>query len=96
VTAYVTCIYLQLFDEQRIMEYRQQAHPLVAAYGGRVIVRPGELQVVEGPQAEYMIVTEWDDVAAAKAWYNSPEYQSARKLREGAAQVQVIITEGAQ
>tara|TARA_R110001592_G_scaffold357416_1_gene660646 strand:+ start:231824 stop:232120 length:297 start_codon:yes stop_codon:yes gene_type:complete len=95
VAAYVIFIYLQVFDEQRILEYRQQAHPTVAAYGGRVIVRPAALQVMEGPEAEYMIVTAWDDMAAAQAWYNSPEYQRARKLREGAAQVQVIITAGA-
>jgi len=94
VTAYVIFIYLQVFDEQRILAYRQQAHPTVAAFGGRVVVRPGTQQVMEGPQAQYMIVTQWDDMAAAQAWYNSPEYQRARELREGAAQVQVIITEG--
>lgn len=95
MTAYIIFIYLQVFDEQKVLEYRQQAHPTVAAYGGSVLVRPGTQQVMEGPPAQYMIVTQWDNMAAAQAWYNSPEYQSARKLREGAAQVQVIMTEGA-
>ena len=92
MTVYVISTYLQVFDEQRVLEYRKLAHPTVTAHGGRVVVRPAALQVLEGPPAEYVIVTEWADMSSAQAWYNSPEYQQARKLREGAAQVQVIIT----
>jgi uncharacterized protein (DUF1330 family) len=66
----------------------------VAEYGGRVLVRPGEVQVLEGAPSSYLIVTEWDNMEAALTWYHSPEYQLACKLREGAAEVQVIVTDG--
>jgi len=95
MTAYVIFNYLQVFDEQRILEYRKQAHPTVAEYGGRVLIRPGEIHLLEGTPCNYLIVTEWDNMEAALAWYHSPEYQLACKLREGAAEVQVIVSEGA-
>ncbi|MFK7733682.1 MAG: DUF1330 domain-containing protein [Pseudomonadales bacterium] len=94
MTAYVIFNYLQVHDEQRIIAYRQQAHPTVALHGGRVIIRPGALDNREGVPSQYLIVTEFDDLTAARNWYDSDEYQQARKLREGAADVQVIITEG--
>lgn len=95
MSAYVIFNYLQVYNEERILEYRKQAHPTVAEYGGRVKVRPGELQVLEGAASRYMIITEFDDVTAARNWYDSPEYQLARKIRETAADVQVIIVAGA-
>lgn len=95
MAAYVIFNYLQVHDEEAILAYRQQAHPLVAEFGGKVHVRPGPLEVVEGPPTSYLIITEFDNLAKAETWYHSPEYQAARKLREGAADVQVIIAEGA-
>jgi uncharacterized protein (DUF1330 family) len=95
MTAYVIFNYLEVFDEQRILEYRQQAHPTVAEYGGRVLIRPVTPEVMEGDSSQYLIVTEWDDMEAARSWYRSPEYQVARKLREHAARVQVMIVDGA-
>jgi uncharacterized protein (DUF1330 family) len=94
MSAYVIFNYLQVYDEAKILEYRKQAHPTVAEYGGRVRVRPGELNMLEGPTSQYMIITEFDDLQAAQAWYDSPEYQLARKIREGAADVQVLIAPG--
>jgi uncharacterized protein (DUF1330 family) len=42
-----------------------------------------------------LVVIEFADRAAAEAWYNSPEYQAARKLREGAAIGTFIAVDGA-
>tara|TARA_R110002110_G_scaffold205066_1_gene416720 strand:+ start:120386 stop:120673 length:288 start_codon:yes stop_codon:yes gene_type:complete len=95
MAAYVIFNYLQVFDEEKILAYRKQAHPTVAEYGGSVVIRPGPLEVKEGREVAYMIVTEWPDMDAANAWYHSPEYQLARKIREDAADVQVIIAQGA-
>jgi uncharacterized protein (DUF1330 family) len=41
------------------------------------------------------VVTEFPDVEAAKKFYNSPEYQAARKHRLGAAEFHMIVVEGA-
>ncbi len=94
MTAYVIFNYLEIFDEQKVLEYRKRAHPTVEEFGGLVVIRPGALQVMEGQSTEYLIATQWDSMEAALRWYNSPQYQSAHKLREDAARVQVIIAEG--
>jgi uncharacterized protein (DUF1330 family) len=38
-----------------------------------------------------MVISEWPDRDAAKTFWNSPEYAEARKLREGVADVQVLL-----
>ena len=94
MTTYVIFNYLQVFDEARIKAYRERAHPLVARFGGRLVIRPGALRVLEGRPSEYLIVTAWDTLDAALNWYHSADYQEARKLRDGAADVQVIFANG--
>ena len=39
-------------------------------------------------------MVKFDSVDSAKAMYNSPEYQAARKKREGAADFNMIVVEG--
>jgi uncharacterized protein (DUF1330 family) len=39
-------------------------------------------------------VLEFDTVEQAKAWYDSPEYQAARRAREGAMLMKALVIEG--
>jgi uncharacterized protein (DUF1330 family) len=41
-----------------------------------------------------MVISKWPDRAAIKAFWNSPEYAEAKKLREGLADVQVLVIDG--
>jgi len=38
-----------------------------------------------------MVISEWPDRAAVDAFWNSPEYQVAKKLRENIADCQVLV-----
>jgi uncharacterized protein (DUF1330 family) len=40
------------------------------------------------------VVLEFEDLAAARRWYESEAYQEARKLREGAARLRVVAVQG--
>ena len=42
-----------------------------------------------------MVVIEFDSFDAAKAYAFSPEYAAARKLREGAGHLDIVVVEGA-
>jgi uncharacterized protein (DUF1330 family) len=67
----------------------------VAAGGGRFVVRGGELAVLEGDWSPKRIVMlEFEDLEAAKRFYDSPAYQEAKKLRDGAASLNMIAVEG--
>ena len=75
--------------------YRPLAGASVAQYGGRFVVRGGKAELVEGSQEPARIVViEFADTAAAKRWYNSPEYQEALKIRLANSTGRVILVEG--
>jgi uncharacterized protein (DUF1330 family) len=40
------------------------------------------------------VVIEFPSLARAQAFYDSPEYVAARKLREGAGEAQFVVVEG--
>ena len=67
----------------------------IAKNGGKFLVRGGPVITMEGDDdSRRVVVLEFDDVAAAKAFYDSPEYREARAARKNAADFQMIIVEG--
>ena len=75
--------------------YGQAAAKLVGQFGGEyVVVAPGA-ELLEGSLEGYssVAISKWPDKATALAFWNSPEYAEAKKLREGAADVEVILVE---
>jgi uncharacterized protein (DUF1330 family) len=82
-------------DPEQYERYKAASPGAVAAGGGRFIVRGGELAVLEGDwEPSRLVVLEFDDLDAAKAFYESEEYAAARKLREGAATLRMVAVEG--
>jgi uncharacterized protein (DUF1330 family) len=75
--------------------YRPLAGASIAQYGGKFVVRGGKAELIEGTQEPARIVViEFADTAAAKRWYNSPEYQEALKIRLANSKGRVILVEG--
>ena len=82
-------------DPEQYEQYKAASPGAVAAGGGRFVVRGGELAVLEGDWSPKRIVMlEFEDLEAAKRFYDSPAYQEAKKLREGAASLNMIAVEG--
>lgn len=78
-----------------IQGYGAAAGKLVAQFGGRYLLRGPGAELLEGDFGDgaSMVISEWPDKAAARAFWNSPEYAEAKKLREGIADVQVLLIE---
>jgi len=82
-------------DLERYEQYKAASPAAIAAGGGRFRVRGGELVVLEGDwQPSRLVVLEFEDLAAAKRWYESGVYQEAKKLREGAAHLRMVAVQG--
>ena len=82
-------------DPEQYEQYKAASPGAVAAGGGRFVVRGGELAVLEGDwHPSRLVVLEFEDLEAAKRWYESETYQEAKKLREGAARLNVVAVEG--
>ncbi len=77
--------------------YGKAASDLVARFGGRYILRGPGAELLEGEFGDgaSIVISEWPDKAAALAFWNSPEYADAKALRQGIADVQVVLIEAA-
>ncbi len=84
-----------IHDPEQYELYKQAAPGAVTAGGGRFVARGGELAVLEGDwQPKRLVLLEFEDLAAAKRFYDSPEYQQAKRLREGAADLKMVAVQG--
>ena len=82
-------------DPEQYARYREASPDAVHSGGGRFVVRGGELAVLEGDWSpSRLVVLEFPDLEAAKRWYDSPEYEEAKRLREGAANLRMVAVQG--
>ena len=76
-------------------EYRAQVPAVIAAYGGRYLVRGGACEVLEGSGGTgRRVVLEFPSMAKLKAFWESPEYGPLRALRERNADSHIVAVEG--
>jgi uncharacterized protein (DUF1330 family) len=82
-------------DPDQYELYKAQAAPAVAAHGGAYIARGGAIDVLEGdtPRGRTVIL-EFPTMQAARQWYDSDEYQTARALRENAGRASAYVVDG--
>jgi uncharacterized protein (DUF1330 family) len=86
---------VEVTDWDKYNEYLKVGPGTIAQYGGRFIARNGEKATLEGPEeTRRMIILEFPSLAKAKAWYNSKEYQDAKKLRAGASIGSLVAIDG--
>lgn len=82
-------------DSAGYEEYKKQGAPTILAYGGKPLARGGKVEVWEGNwQPKRMVMLKFKNVEEAKKWWNSSEYQQAKKLRHKAALANVVLLEG--
>ena len=80
---------------EQLKAYQQTAPAIVAQYKGKFIVRGGNSMVLEGTsEPGRIVVLEFPNLADAEAFYRSPEYSAAKKLRDGIADFEMIAVEG--
>lgn len=86
---------VRIFDRPAMQRYMSEAPATVAAFGGRYLVRGGDVQALEGAwEHERMVVVEFPDKAAALAWYESDLYRPLRELRQSSAEAVILLADG--
>ncbi len=82
-------------DEAALGAYAGKAIPTIMQSGGKPIVVERNAEVIEGTwHGQQTIIIEFESVDAAKAWYNSPEYQAIIGERHAAADSNAVIVGG--
>ena len=75
-------------------EYQQGAGPTLAAAGGELVSFDVAAETIEGtPPGPQTVVIKFESTEAAKAWYNSPEYQAVVGKRLEATEGFAVIAQ---
>ncbi|HEX8068495.1 MAG TPA: DUF1330 domain-containing protein [Pyrinomonadaceae bacterium] len=86
---------IEVQDKERYETYKQMVPPTLAAYGGRFLVRGGEVESLEGEWLpKRLVILEFPSAERAKAWWSSAEYAEAKALRQATARSQMILVAG--
>ncbi len=80
-------------DPEGFQTYMKAVAPTMNVGIGILSVEP-RAEVLEGEWTGQTIVMEFESVQAARDWYHSDEYQAAAKLRQAAADCNVVILRG--
>lgn len=86
---------IEITDPEEYRSYAQQTQATVDKYGGKFLVRGGQLETIEGDwQANRVVIIEFPSVEQAKVWYNSPEYTAIAGIRQHSTVSRIILVQG--
>lgn len=85
--------HVDVTDEAAYAEYIKVASVQIPAHGGKFIARGGAFEQFEGRAYPRNVVARFPDMAAARACYNSPEYQAVVATAKAASDRSLVIVE---
>ncbi len=75
--------------------YAERIPAMVEKYGGRYRAQGGEVDTLEGEWGyQALIIVEYPSMEQARTMWHSDEYAELKKLREGAVDLTVLLTDG--
>ena len=94
MAAYVL-VDIEVTDSGPYDDYRRQVPPVVEKFGGKYLVRGGNLETVEGDWTpRRLVVLEFPSVEKAKEFYDSEDYQPLKALRLSSTDSKMVLVEG--
>jgi len=86
---------IEVTDSVGYDEYKKRVPAVIAAHGGRYLARGGASEVLEGTwRPKRSAIIEFPNLASMKAFWESPEYQPLREIRERSAKSNLVVIEG--
>ena len=84
----------EVTDAEGIRPYSAAVESTFAPFGGRYVVRGGQVTSLEGEATKRIVMIAFPSVEQAQAWYDSPAYRAIRPIRHRSAKSKVFIVEG--
>ena len=94
MAAYVVMIRDRMIDPAEFAAYGAKAREARGDHKITPLAFYGKHEVLEGPDAEGVVILQFPSAAEARAWYDSPAYQAALEHRLKGAAYRVMIVEG--
>ena len=86
---------VEITDHARYAEYIKVVPETIARYGGRLVVRGGRAETLEGSWSpRRIVVLEFPTFERAKEWWASDEYRAPKALRQSASISSLIVVQG--
>jgi uncharacterized protein (DUF1330 family) len=77
-----------------VLRYMETIQQTLDPFGGRFLVHGATVEVKEGDWPGTVVVIEFPDIDAARAWYDSPGYQAILPLRTDHIDGAALIVDG--
>jgi len=77
-----------------IVAYLREIDATLAPFGGRFLIHGATPEIVEGPWPGDLVVIAFPDMAAARGWYASPDYQAILPARTRHSRSVAMLVEG--
>ena len=87
--------HMTITDPGKYEGYRTAVLPLLERYGARYLARTDQAEVFEGSyDGRILAIMEFTSMERLQEFWNSPEYEETKSLREGAATMDVYAIDG--
>jgi uncharacterized protein (DUF1330 family) len=104
MSAYLIVHRREITDSEALKAYGEGVGATIAKFGGKVLVRSDAFDVLEGDwqtgqkavdsKPQRIVVVEFPDMAALRAWYGSDEYAPLKATRQNSSLSDFIAVEG--
>jgi len=86
---------IEVTNPEGYKDYTTHVPATIAKYGGRFLVRGGKVETLEGewPQRRRVLI-EFPSADAARTWWNSPDYEKPKALRQANSHGRLLLLEG--
>ena len=86
---------VEIRDMTGYQAFMKRVKPALDAAGARYLARGGPHKVYEGDwQPRRIVVLEFPSVAAWEAFYNGPDYQGLKAIRDEVSSARLVSVEG--
>ena len=76
-------------------KYSEQVPATVEQYGGKYLIRGGEVEKAEGDWGPTrVVVIEFENMSMLQKWYSCHEYSGPLRIRQQSADTNVLFLEG--
>lgn len=94
MTAYAVAHLRTVDQNAEIVEYLRRIDGTLEPFAGRFVVHGVLPEVVEGEWPGSLVVIGFPDLAAVRAWYDSPAYQAILPLRTRNSDGVTLLVDG--
>jgi len=94
MAAYIV-VNVEVHDAERYEDYRRLVLPTLGQYGGRFLVRGGQVEVLEGSWTpKRFVIVESPSMKIAREWWQSEAYAKPKALRQATSHTEMVLVEG--